>query len=62
MARKAAATTKKATETKAAATKKAVAEKAVELEKDVEKVAAETTASSSISQQSLTRLLLLTRQ
>ena len=44
MARKAAATTKKATETKAAATKKAVAEKAVELEKDVEKVAAETKA------------------
>ena len=44
MARKAAATTKKSTETKAAATKKAVAEKAVELEKDVEKVAAETKA------------------
>ena len=44
MARKAAATTKKSTETKAAATKKAVAEKAVELEKHVEKVAAETKA------------------
>ena len=53
MARKAAATTKKATETKTAATKKAVATKAVaekavelekELEKDVEKVAAETKA------------------
>ena len=53
MARKAAATTKKATETKTAATKKAaatkaVAEKAVELEKELEKdveiVAAETKA------------------